>query len=211
MHTCHAAVDDGACWLVWHVFRCVGVVLRLSALCTWQGQPAAHCSFPGHTNTGAAFHPCLHGPGWPTPYIGRGLKVLVHNGGQVVQMVRGRSDEVPGGQGLFGYPHIILGLARFGVPTIITSDQDTSSPLSCGRASPSCWGSTRCRPWPTAPVQWYGGEDTWTAEGRLEGAVSRFEMAKAPTMGVIGPAYLPKGGQRRFGRGASVRGGGAAG
>jgi hypothetical protein len=76
----HAAVDDGPRGLAWHVFRCVGVVSRLSALCSWQGQPTAHCSCPANTHTRAVFHPRERGPGWTTPYIGGGLHTcsLVH-------------------------------------------------------------------------------------------------------------------------------------
>ncbi len=49
--------------------------------------------------------------------ISGGLQVPVHHGGQVVQVVGGH-----GGRGLLGGTHIIW-VARFGVPSILTSDQ----------------------------------------------------------------------------------------
>jgi hypothetical protein len=50
-------------------------------------------------------------------------------------------------------------VARSGMPTIITSDQGRQSPPTCGWASPSCWGSSMCRPPPTtcSPTGWWRG------------------------------------------------------
>jgi hypothetical protein len=74
-------------------------------------------------------------------------------------------------------------VARFGVPTIITSDQGLqfTSSQAAGEQARADHGLP-----PT--VQWDGGEDTWSIEGHFEGAVSRFEMARTPTMGVVRPA-----------------------
>jgi hypothetical protein len=54
--------------------------------------------------------------------ISGGLQVSVHHSGQVVQVVGGHPLEVHGGGGLHGGTHIIW-VARFGVPSILTSDQ----------------------------------------------------------------------------------------
>jgi hypothetical protein len=173
---------------------------------------AAHCSCPANTNTRAALHPRARGPGWPSPYISGGIQVIVHNGGQVVQVAGGDPFAEHGGRGLCGCSHLILGSKvwcanhhhfRPGPPVHL---------LSVGRPHQAAGDQARAdHRLPTA-VQRDGGKDAWEAEGRFEGAVSRFEMAGAPTMSVTRPTYRPEGGQRRFGGRAGVRSGvGAAG
>jgi hypothetical protein len=198
--------------LAWHGFGRGSMVPRLPALCTWQGQPTAHCSCPANTNTGAALHPRARGPGWPPPYIGGGVQVLVHHGGQVVQVAGGDPFADHGGRGLCGRPHLILGgkvwganhhLFRLGPPVHL---------LSVGRPHQAAGDQARADHRVPPAVQRDGGKDARAAEGRLKGAASGLEMVRALAMGVNGPAHRPERRQRRLGGRAGVRGGvGAAG
>jgi hypothetical protein len=169
--------------------------LQLLVLCLWQSQPTAHCSCPGHTDSRAAFHPRARAP----PCIGGGLQVLVHFGRQVIQVVGSRPLEVHGSQGLCRCPHFILGskvwcaihphfrlrppvhLFTVGGPHQAAGDQARAD----HRLSPT--------------VQQHGGENSWAAEGCLEGAVSWLKMARALAMGATGPANRPERRQRRLG------------
>jgi hypothetical protein len=73
-------------------------------------------------------------------------------------------------------------VARFGVPSILTSDQGRqfTSSLWAGLTKLLGIKHVHCSDHRLPPtVQWDGGEDAWEAEGRLEGAVSWLEMARA--------------------------------
>jgi hypothetical protein len=100
-------------------------------------------------------------------------------------------------------------VARFGVPTIIMSDQGRQFTSSLPAGLTKLLGIKHVQ---TTAYHQDGGEDAWAAEGRLKGAASGLEMARTLAMGATGPAHCPERRQRRLGGRTGVRGGvGAAG
>ncbi len=107
--------------LAWHVFRCVGVVSRLSTLCTWQGQPTAHCSSTANTDTRAAFHVHMDLVG-PLPTSAEGFKYLFTIVDRSPRWLEAAPLKSMAAEDCVD-ALISSWVAMFGVPTIITSDQ----------------------------------------------------------------------------------------
>jgi hypothetical protein len=82
---------------------------------------------------------------------------------------------------------ISTGVARFGLPTIITSDQGCQFTLPVGGPHQAAGDQAGAdHPLPPA-VHRDGGEDARAAEGCLKGLASGLEMARKLVMGATGP------------------------
>jgi hypothetical protein len=145
----------GSCGLAWHVFRCVGMVYKLPALCTWQGQPTAYSSSPAHPHPSVALHPRAPGPGGPLPTLADGYRYLFN----IVDRSSRWLEATP--LKAMAADDCVMALIstwvdRFGMPAVLTSDQSRQLPIHFGLASPSCWGFSMCRPPPTIlnPTGW---------------------------------------------------------